>query len=55
MECGDGAAAKIQKPAWAQTDAFPYLTPYQNIMGGFVTDYVTSDNLVSYHGYITMR
>ena len=49
------AAKKIAKPAWAQTDAFPYLMPYQNIMGGFVTDYVTSDNLTSYHGYITMR
>ena len=49
------AAKKIAKPAWAQTDAFPYLIPYQNIMGGFVTDYVTSDNLTSYHGYITMR
>ena len=49
------AAKKIAKPAWAQTDTFPYLTPYQNIMGGFVTDYVTSDNLTSYHGYITMR
>lgn len=49
------AAKQIEKPAWAQTDAFPYLTPYQNIMGIFVADNISSDNLNNYRGFITMR
>lgn len=48
-------AEKIKKPSWAQTDVFPYLTPYQNIMGIFVADYISSDNYHAYHGYVTMR
>lgn len=48
-------AKEISKPAWAQTEDFPYLTAYQNIMGAFVTDYISSDNLNSFRGYITMR
>ncbi len=49
------ACASVKKPEWAQTDVFPYLKPYYNIIGAFVTDYPTSDNLTQYHGYITMR
>ncbi len=48
-------AKSVKKPVWAQTDVFPYLEPYQNIMGVFLADYISSDNYNSYHGYITMR
>lgn len=45
----------IQRPAWAQQDKFPYLKPQHNIASIFCGDRATSDNLVQYHGYITMR
>lgn len=54
-KCAVEATASMAKPAWAQADAFPFLNPYYNIIGGFVTDYATSDNLTQYRGYVTMR
>ena len=54
-KCAVEATASLPKPAWAQTDVFPYLKPYYHFIGAFVTDYATSDNLTQYHGYVTMR
>jgi hypothetical protein len=42
-------------PAWAQQPRFPFLKPQFNIVGMFLTDIPTSDNLTQYRGYITMR
>ena len=48
-------ADQIAKPDWAQQELFPYLKPQHNIASIFCGDRATSDNLVQYHGYITMR
>ncbi|MCU6763245.1 Uncharacterised protein [uncultured Roseburia sp.] len=48
-------AKSIEPPEWAQEETFPYLKPYQNIMGVFVADNISSDNLNNHRGYITMR
>ncbi|MCH3916794.1 MAG: acetyl-CoA hydrolase [Spirochaetia bacterium] len=45
----------IRKPEWAQTTSFPYLHPFLNFTGIFLADYVSSDNLTQYHGYLTLR
>lgn len=45
----------LKKPQWAQQDLFPFLTPQFNIVGMFLPDIPTSDNLSQYRGYITMR
>lgn len=45
----------LEKPAWAQQDAFPFLKPYHNICSAAVADFTTANNLTNYHGYITMR
>ena len=49
------AAEKCAKPAWAETEDFPYLTNSYGISGIFLSDYARSDNLTQYRGYITMR
>lgn len=48
-------AKTISKPEWAQTDVFPYLKPFCNFTGIFLSDVVTSDNFSMYHGYQTLR
>ena len=45
----------LEKPEWAQQDAFPFLKPYHNICSVAVSDYTPSNNLANYRGYITMR
>jgi len=45
----------MAKPAWAQAEAFPFLKSNHYIVGMFLTDMATSDNLTQYRGYITMR
>ena len=49
------AAEKCAKPAWAETEDFPYLKKSYGISGIFLSDYARSDNLTQYRGYITMR
>lgn len=48
-------AKVLQKPSWAQQESFPFLTSNFNIVGMFVGDIPTSDNLTQFRGYITMR
>lgn len=43
------------KPAWAQTNQFPYLKAMKNFVGIFLADNVSSDNYTMYRGYQTMR
>lgn len=50
----EGAKA-LQKPEWAQQDCFPFLKSNFNIVGMFLTDIPTSDNLAQYRGYLPMR
>ena len=45
----------LEKPSWAQQDAFPFLKPYHNVCSAAVADYTPSNNLANYRGYITMR
>ena len=45
----------MAKPAWAQQEQFPFLKSNYNIVGMFLSDMATSDNLTQYRGYITMR
>ena len=47
--------ASLKKPAWAQQETFPFLKPQFNIVGMFLTDIPTCDNLTQFRGYITMR
>ena len=49
------AAEKCAKPAWAETEDFPYLKKSYGISGIFLSDYARSDNLTQFRGYITMR
>ena len=49
------AAEKCAKPAWAETEDFPYFKKSYGISGIFLSDYARSDNLTQYRGYITMR
>lgn len=51
-------AGMIPTPAWADRavqDVFPYVEPFYEIAGMFLTDRATSDNYSQYHGYMTMR
>ena len=48
-------AQKVAKPAWAETEDFPYLKKSYGISGIFLSDIARSDNMTQYHGYITMR
>ena len=45
----------LPKPVWAQQERFPFLKSNFNIVGMFLTDIPTSDNLTQFRGYITMR
>ena len=45
----------LEKPAWAQQEQFPFLKSNFNIVGMFLSDMASSDNLTQYRGYITMR
>lgn len=45
----------MEKPAWAQQEQFPFLKSNYNIVGMFLSDMATSDNLTQYRGYLTMR
>lgn len=47
--------AGMAKPDWAQADAFPFLKSNFNIVGVFLTDIASSDNLAQYRGYLPMR
>lgn len=47
--------SNMEKPIWAQQDKFPFLKSNFNIVGMFLTDMATSDNLTQYRGYTTMR
>ena len=46
---------EMAKPEWAQQEQFPFLKSNYNIVGVFLTDMATSDNLTQYRGYIPMR
>lgn len=48
-------SAKVAKPAWAETEDFPYVKKSFGISSVFLSDIARSDNLLQYHGYITMR
>ena len=50
----EGAKA-LPKPVWAQQERFPFLKSNFNIVGMFLTDIPTSDNLTQFRVYITMR
>ena len=50
--CGGRAKAL---PVWARQERFPFLKSNFNIVGMFLTDIPTSDNLTQFRGYITMR
>ena len=39
----------------AEQERFPFLKSNFNIVGMFLTDIPTSDNLTQFRGYITMR
>lgn len=45
----------MEAPEWAQEPQFPFLKSNCNIVGMFLSDMVSSDNLTQYRGYITMR
>ena len=45
----------MEAPEWAQEPQFPFLKSNYNIVGMFLSDMVSSDNLTQYRGYITMR
>ena len=45
----------LAKPAWAETDVFPFVKPYHRVVSAAVADFTMSNNLVNYHGYIPMR
>lgn len=49
------ASENIEKPAWAETEDFPYLTKSYGISSVFLSDIARSDNMTQYNGYITMR
>ncbi|MFP3154719.1 acetyl-CoA hydrolase [Lachnospiraceae bacterium ZAX-1] len=49
------ATVDIAKPAWAQTDQFPYLEAGTGISSLFLTDTADSDNLTQHRGHIVMR
>ena len=55
VEACEHAASKCAKPAWAETEDFPYLKKSYGISGIFLSDYARSDNMSQYRGYITMR
>jgi hypothetical protein len=55
VDASKAAAEKCAKPAWAETEDFPYFKKSYGISGIFLSDYARSDNLQQYHGYITMR
>lgn len=48
-------ARELKKPDWAEQELFPFLKSNFNIVGMFLTDIPTSDNLTQFRGYITMR
>ncbi|CAH0040789.1 unnamed protein product [Clonostachys rhizophaga] len=48
-------AKLLTRPSWAQTDVFPYVHPNEGILGIFLSDFPTTDNLSQYRGYLTMR
>ena len=50
-----GGTKDMAKPAWAQQEQFPFLKSNFNIVGMFLSDMASSDNLTQYRGYITMR
>ena len=52
---GGGRQRALPKPVWAQQERFPFLKSNFNIVGMFLTDIPTSDNLTQFRGYITMR
>ena len=45
----------MARPAWAKQEQFPFLRSNYDIVGMFLPDMATSDNLTQYRGYITMR
>ncbi len=45
----------LEKPEWAEQDAFPFLKPYHRVASGAIADFTMSDNLQNYHGYICTR
>jgi len=51
----DKAAKKVRRPAWFETEDFPYLTQSYGISSVFLSDIARSDNMTQYNGYITMR
>jgi len=55
MKATSMAALKVKKPAWAESEDFPYLKKSYGISSIFLSDIARSDNLNQYHGYITMR
>lgn len=52
----------LERPDWAKAapdaapqETFPFLKANHNIVGMFLSDMATSDNLTQYRGYLTMR
>lgn len=48
-------AAKVEKPAWAKWDQFPFIEPYKDFVGIFLLDTPESNHLEQFRGYITTR
>ena len=55
VEAVENAAKTCGKPAWAETEDFPYLKKSYGFAGIFLSDIARSDNMTQYNGYITMR
>lgn len=47
--------ADIPRPGWGQTELFPYLKPFYNFTGIFLTDFVSADHYAGYRGYQALR
>jgi hypothetical protein len=46
---------KVEKPAWAKYDTFPYFEPYKDFVGEFLLDYPESNHIEQFRGYVTTR
>ena len=55
VEAVASAAETCAKPAWAETEDFPYLKKSYGFAGIFLSDIARSDNMTQFNGYITMR
>ena len=42
---------ELPRPVWSRYPAFPYLAPYEDLVGMFLCDYPNSDHLTQYRGF----